>query len=310
MACEEVVQTYRARYDDFVISLVQTAALREYSEMAGDFWRGLQETALSDWDDEYGSPPYRDEDEWLAHLEEAQHYEERVASGPEHTIGVRDPHSGPLPALTRIIRSGHSIPSFRRAVLAQQLIMIFAHLDSFIADSVRVICEALPDVLKSRDRKMEWECIIDCGSWEELLEHLIEEYVARSDRGPILKRIDKMKDAFRLDLRLDHRALGTLEVAERVRHAFVHSGGRADSTFLDRCRVDNVAPGTSINLQSATLDDVHRSALLTGAAIYRSVCTKFLGITDHEVLCPFSFLDMTPPERVLELDLPSGEAAP
>lgn len=309
MAGSEVVQTYRARYDDFVISLVQTAAIREHSEWTEEQWHALQRLVLSDYDDLPALDP-REEDEWLAFLEEEPNDGEWVVSNLEHETRARDPHSSALAALARIIRSGHPLPKFRRAVLSQQLIMIFAHLDSFIADSVRVICEALPDVLKSRDRKLEWERIINCGSWDELLEHLIEEYVARSDRGPVLDRIDNMKRTFGLDLRVDNRALGTLEVAENVRHAFVHSGGRADSSFLNRCKVEDMVPGTPINFRSATIDDVNRSALLAGTAIYGSVCTKFLGITDHERLHPFSFLDMTPPERVPELQLTSGAAAP
>ena len=122
---------------------------------------------------------------------------------------------------------------FGEQVYVQQLVMTFAHLDAFIADSVRAICQACPDVLKS-SRKVDWATIVSIGNWEGLFQTLVDTYVYQFGFQSVVGRIDKMRSQFGLELDLDERLMRALEVGEMIRNLFVHNGGRVNQDFIDR----------------------------------------------------------------------------
>jgi len=122
---------------------------------------------------------------------------------------------------------------FNEQVYAQQLVMTFAHLDAFIADSVRAICQACPDVLKS-SRKIDWETVLSTRNWGTLFQMLVDRYIHQFGFQSVVERIDKMRSAFGLDIELAERIRRVLEVGEMIRNLFVHNGGRVSQDFIDR----------------------------------------------------------------------------
>ena len=54
--------------------------------------------------------------------------------------------------------------------------MMLSYLDGFFADSVRVICLAKPEVLKT-NKQISWKDVIEIGSWDGINDYLVDEYV-------------------------------------------------------------------------------------------------------------------------------------
>lgn len=123
--------------------------------------------------------------------------------------------------------------AFNQQVYVQQIMMAFAHLDAFIADSIRCICEVCPDVLKS-SRKLDWSTIVSAGSWDQLFQTLIEQYVYQFGFQSAAERIRKMRSNLGLDIALHDHILLALEVGEMLRNLCVHNGGRVNQDFIDR----------------------------------------------------------------------------
>ena len=121
---------------------------------------------------------------------------------------------------------------FNEQVYVQQLVMTFAYLDAFIGDSVRAICSMCPDVMKS-SKKADWEAIISAGSWERLLQNLVDQYVYQFGFDSVVKRLDKMNHLFGLRINLAERIALVLEGGELVRNLFVHNGGQISQKFID-----------------------------------------------------------------------------
>lgn len=122
---------------------------------------------------------------------------------------------------------------FGEQVYVQQLVMTFAYLDAFIADSVRAICQACPAVLKSR-KTLDWATIVSIGNWEGLLQALVDRCVHEFGFRSVVERIDTMRSRFGLELDLGDRLMRVLEVGEMIRNLFVHNGGRVNQDFIDR----------------------------------------------------------------------------
>ena len=65
--------------------------------------------------------------------------------------------------------------NFQRLLYSQELVMMLAHLEAFLSDSLRAICRVRPEILKS-NKQIEWSTLIDFGDWDKIKGHLIEDY--------------------------------------------------------------------------------------------------------------------------------------
>jgi hypothetical protein len=165
---------------------------------------------------------------------------------------------------------------FRRIVVSQGVVMICAHIDAFLADTVRAICRTRPEVLKGSGKTMEWASIIEAGSWDRLLESLIERYVYDFGFPPIPQRI-KTLAGMGLDITVEERVLKVVDEGEALRDIVVHDAGIASRKYLSRTKRSDLRVG---ELVAITLDEVQalgNAAVSLGEGVADATADKFYG---------------------------------
>jgi hypothetical protein len=94
----------------------------------------------------------------------------------QYQINVKNPLAGSsIQLLLTQVLAGKNPKEldFDRVLYAQELVMLIAHLDAFLGDSLRAICRTEPKVLHS-NKQMRWDIILKQGNWENLMESMIE----------------------------------------------------------------------------------------------------------------------------------------
>ncbi|MBA7596743.1 hypothetical protein ES703_03730 [subsurface metagenome] len=127
--------------------------------------------------------------------------------------------------------------NFDDALYSQELVMIFAYLDAFMDDTLRIIYECCPERLKC-ERKITWETVIDLKSYKRLIDYIISKFVRKEFRNlPIKDRIEFLEERADLEMDIPENVLKGFAIAEQVRHIIIHNAGRIDSEFLIKTKL-------------------------------------------------------------------------
>ena len=167
------------------------------------------------------------------------------------------------------------------ALHAQELVMILAHLEAFLADTIRAICMADPRVLR-RGKKVSWEEVVSCGGWDELMTFLSEEYAFETGWKSIPERIEHLRDQHGLEIDVPEGPMAQLAAAEQLRHLILHNGGRVSPEFLRRTGADYEV-GEKIVIDGAFGGSVAFAALALANAVFDTVSEKFFETSLDEV---------------------------
>jgi len=271
-------EVYRKTYYTYLLSVSQTSLLtRVASEVLKDFPRKLPDNL------------YRTLKEDLRKAVDAFRRLFSVSRPGEESPTITFQTEGDIFQPTFDMYSaqamlGHRIQpqDFMRTLCSQELVMLFAHLDAFIADSVRAICQVRPEVLK-RDKTIEWKIIFDCGGWEHLVNHLIERYVYEFGWGTVRKRIGFVTKEFGLEVEMSEASLRLIDEAENTRNIVVHNGGRVSQEYIARTGRTDVTLGELVPLP---LEYVERAAIETrmlASVVMECVARKFFNIKDADL---------------------------
>lgn len=175
---------------------------------------------------------------------------------------------------------------FERLLYSQELVMLLAHLDAFMADSLRVICEVRPEVLRS-SKQMGWDTILSLGGWYELLDYLIEEYVYEFGWKSFPKRVEFLRERLGLSIECPECDLELLEKAENIRHIVVHNGGRVSQEYIARTGRNDLVIGESVPVTLEYVDDVAAATRLLASDLFLGVSKKFFGMEDSAITIMF-----------------------
>jgi hypothetical protein len=163
---------------------------------------------------------------------------------------------------------------FTRVIHSQALVMLFAHLDAFISDSMRIICRTRPEILKC-DKRMSWADIVSCGDWITILDRLIEDYVFDFGWKSLGKRLEIFQDEIGLKINFTAKALRRLESAELVRHLVTHNGGNINQKYIDFTRQNNLKVGEPFPLDGNFIIETNKLVVNLGIAIFTAIMEKF-----------------------------------
>lgn len=181
----------------------------------------------------------------------------------------------------RLIEKSHR-PSLDpvRMILSQELAMLFAYLDVFMAETIRTMCRIRPDLMKT-GKQIEWETVISCGDWQNLLRYLTDEYVAEFARKSIREQTQWLLKRG-VKFHSDEQTL--IEEAENVRHIVIHNNGIVDREFLGRTRRTDLSDGTPFPLTPEYVEKVSEATTKFAEALFEAVFATFLNKTplaDH-----------------------------
>lgn len=273
-----MITEYTQKYFDFIIALNQSLVITQLSvKLLHDFPNNLPDVLAT---------PYH---QTLASIIERL----SKAEDEHHIIDLNlefiNDESHIAPFITLVIAhaqiyQGETI-DFNKAITAKQLVMIFAHLDAFMADSLRMICRIQPQVMKS-SKTVTWETMIDAGTWDSLLDIMIDSYVADFVKPNVAKRVEFMSRQLGLLITISQKETKLLEEAENLRHCFVHNGGRVDSSLLKKLQRNDLILGSEIHIDTEYLEEIYRIAFNLAGHIFKSISEKFLGFDSEKNILP------------------------
>jgi len=265
-----MIDVYLQKYNDFVKSLDQIDVITNLtSSLLDNFPENLPESI---------SKPYNQAlsqiFEQIASLENKNVNAPLIIEFGESTEQLR-------PFIALVLAHLNTNPEgnidFQKAITAQHLIMIFAHLDAFMSDSMRIICYTQPRVMSSQ-KNVTWENILKAGNWDSLRDKLIDEFVSEFVKPNVASRIELLKSKLGLKIEISEKELSLLDEAENIRHSFVHNGGRVDTKFANNIKRNDMVIGSEIRVEKDYLDAVFHAAINLSASIFQQVCEKFLKI--------------------------------
>jgi hypothetical protein len=167
-------------------------------------------------------------------------------------------------------------PDFHPVIYAQELVMHLAHLDGFLADSLRAMCAVRPELL-CRERKVSWEEVVKAGSYETLLRLLVEEYVYECGWRSVRDKISYLESAHGLIIPAEASLLANIDQAEAIRHLVVHNASRVSREYIKRSGKGDEQLGTLVSIQSDFAGKIAASVQTLAAAVFEAVTAKYLG---------------------------------
>jgi len=184
------------------------------------------------------------------------------------------------------------VSDFDRFLTSLQLVMLFAYIDAFLADTIRIVCRARPEVLKKQSKKIAYDRVIASRSLHQLKDELVDDFAFELGRQTDIKgRLKFFKDHFGIVVKCPATDLQGLAKLERIRDIVVHNGGRVSLEFMRKTGEKRFALGQVYPLTSKEIRALALFARRLSGSIFVEVSTKFL---KRELSQISSILEMFP----------------
>ncbi len=162
---------------------------------------------------------------------------------------------------------------FRNAIYSRQLIMIIAHLEAFIIDSVKIICKACPQKLM-RNNKIEYKKILSENiNKQELIEILTDDLIEKLGCNVSIKKsVEILEKEFKIDVS-NKKQLLVLGEAEEIRHLYIHKGGKIDRKFTEKINRD-LKKGKKYQIKKDDLKEYYNQSIFLGTEIFDKISNQ------------------------------------
>lgn len=171
---------------------------------------------------------------------------------------------------------------FEQLLFAQELVIQLAHIESFMVDSLKTISILRPETLKC-NKKINWDKVIELGSWEKILENLIEDYTYEFGMKSINEQIEFLQEKYNMNLGLTTNEIAIFKEAENIRHIIVHNGGRVSKEFIDKTNNKNYQIGDYIPISANFVINAVNAFLFLASELYHAISKKFFHKSDLEL---------------------------
>ena len=208
-----------------------------------------------------------------------------IAEGQRAEPAVHIRGRGPLARATLQLMMAQSLSgrnvrdfNFSYRLRAQELVMLLAHFDAFMADSLRAICVREPNTLK-RSSTLTWTEIMQCGSWDQLVTHLVEQQAYSFGWSSARQKIATLEKEFGLTICADNADLGILEASEQARHLVVHNNCRVNEEY-NRRTDKNLKIGSLVRISRPFVDRSALAISMVAGDTFRAIARKFFAADD------------------------------
>jgi|GEM_PF-3876714 len=198
---------------------------------------------------------------------------------PDETSPVLSPM---LNMYALLLKEGQSPDSvdFESALYRQQLVMVIAHAEAFLGDSVRCVCLAKPRLLESDQKQISWSAALAFPDRQTLVAGLIDNFVGTMMQSKdVAGLLAQLRKTIGLEVLVDSKQLEQFALAEQVRHIIVHNGGRIDRRFCEKTGLRGPI-GELFQVDKSFVEAASTAALTIAQSLFISVSQKFLSIAD------------------------------
>lgn len=172
---------------------------------------------------------------------------------------------------------------FEKVLSSQALIMVFAHIEGFMADTLRVVCTVRPDVLKS-EKKVDWATALAFDKKEDLISYLTERYVFEFGWQNLPKRLELLKKDTGLEIEYPQSELELIAMAENIRHVIVHNAGRVNQAYIEKTGRTDLAVGDLVPVTLEYIYQLSNAARMLASDLFFAVSKKFFDIEDKKLV--------------------------
>ena len=183
--------------------------------------------------------------------------------------------------------SGKHLPrsgriDFTYRLRAQELVMLFAHLDAFFGDTLRIVCLQNPSILR-RSKTLTWEEILACGNWEAVVRRLTETQAYEFGWKSTKEKLLYLERELGVKIVSPNKDLASLEAAEQVRHLVMHNNCRVSQEHLRRTGRTDINIGDPIPLTNEFTEKTAIAVTLVGSDLARAISKKFFEATENDL---------------------------
>lgn len=163
----------------------------------------------------------------------------------------------------------------RLLVRHQAMVMMLAHFEAFMADTLRVMCRARPDILRM-ERKVTWADVLQFETMVDFIEYITEKYL--NDlffEKNIAEQIGTLANMCRADISDEEKRF--LYRYEARRNLIVHNGGVVSERYIKETRDTSVTVGQVVQVSSDDIRTLFDKLRKIGTSLFLSVAEEFLG---------------------------------
>lgn len=274
------MSAYRSRYFDFLRAVQSTRAISLVaSEALKDFPAGLpaksRKNVVAFMRDVGGA--------LTSVLEQKKNAPDEIAGGVEARKTVTVKQRGTLATVAVQLFMTQTLSGrnprdldFPYRLRAQELVMLLAHFDAFMSDSLRAICLREPNTLK-RSKTLAWEDIIRSGSWEALMRRLVDDHVYAFGWGSAREKLTALERECGLKIEANEPDLVKIDEAEQIRHLVVHNNCRVSHEYIRRTRRTTPRIGKSVQIPPRLVEETASAVTVVASSIFTATAAKFFG---------------------------------
>ena len=170
----------------------------------------------------------------------------------------------------------HDGERFIAGAQQQAVALLFAHLDAFLADTLRTILAARPGALR-RDKRLTWRKALEFSDYDQLRAHLIEEWTYEFGWGTVSQRLSTLEEQFGLTIPASELEREKLSVLEQQRHLVIHNGGVVSHRYVRETKDRSAVVGEPLCLTRDTTRELYGAVRRVGSDIFVAVARKLFG---------------------------------
>jgi hypothetical protein len=164
--------------------------------------------------------------------------------------------------------------NFERIICPQSLIIVFAHFEAFMVDTIKFICETRPEVLKSKSKKISFEDALEFEN--NIKQFLTDQYTNEFNWKSVEDKLNFFKSEFGIKLDIEDSNLEALVNAENIRHIVVHNGGRMSQQFINKSKKKDFKIGDLVYFSFKEIINISKLTHYIASKIYVETIRKFV----------------------------------
>src|SRR5262249_18264172 len=160
--------------------------------------------------------------------------------------------------------------------------VVWAHVDAFLGDTVRVICRVRPEILRT-SKQLTWATALSFDSIEQLLDALVEQFVYEFGWKSLLERLQSLSEKLGVDVTVPDHEAKLLKLFEQRRHLIIHSGGVATKKYIEETGDTRGRVGKTILITHEDVRLLGDTLSMLCSDVFRAVAIKYLDAREQDL---------------------------
>jgi hypothetical protein len=154
--------------------------------------------------------------------------------------------------------------------------MLYAHVDAFLGETLRVICRATPEVLRT-GKQLTWKTALSFTSMDELTDALAEQFTYEFGWKTLADRLEFLRNSFGVNLNIPNDELQLLREFEHRRHLIIHNGGFVTDKYITDTANAKMKAGERISISRAEVRSLGHAVVMLGSDLFSEIAVRCLG---------------------------------